>query len=379
MAAGRDARPGDVPLQDLVAHHRPLRAELQAAAIRVLSSGRYVDGPEVAAFEREVCVALGVRHAVGVSSGTDAILSSLMAAGIGAGDEVVTTPFSFFASVESILRLGAVPVFADIDPATMNLDPQAALERVGPRTRAVLPVHLFGRIARTAPLAAACAARGIALIEDAAQAIGARGDGERDAGPVVVAAGRAAALSFFPSKNLGGFGDGGMVVTDDARLGAIVRRLRTHGANPKYHHERIGGNFRLDELQAALLRVELPHLQSWSARRRQIAWRYRHGLLGLPLELPPDDPGCVWNQFVVRVPDGRRDALRAHLADRRIATAVYYPEPLHLQPCVGHLGHRRGDYPHAERACGEALALPIFPELADATVDRICGAVRAFP
>jgi dTDP-4-amino-4,6-dideoxygalactose transaminase len=360
-----------IPTQDLVAHNQPLRSELQAAMWRVLVSGRYIDGPEVAAFEREAAAALEVAHAVGVSSGTDAILALLMACGVDAGDEVVTTPFSFFASAGGIVRLGATPIFADIEADTLNLDAELAASRIGPRTRAVLTVHLFGRSARTEPLELACGAAGIPLLEDAAQAIGARREG-RPVGTI----GRAAALSFFPSKNLGGFGDGGMIITGDAGLAARLRRLRVHGAQPRYHHELVGGNFRLDELQAALLRVKLPHLAGWSARRAQIARRYRAGLAGLPIALPPEDPGCVWNQFVIRVPDGRRDALRLHLASRKIASAIYYPQPLHLQPCFAQLGYRRGDCPQAERACAEVLALPIYPELAPAAIDRVCDVIR---
>ena len=341
--------------------------------MRVLASGRFIAGPETEALEKEATAALEVPHAVGVSSGTDGLLATLMACGVGPGDEVVTTPFSFFASVGSILRLGATPVFADIDPATLNLDADAALSRLGPRTKAVLVVHLFGRVACTRPLDDACARLQIPLIEDAAQAIGARADG-RPVGTL----GCAAVLSFFPSKNLGGFGDGGMILTRDAHLAGRLRLLRAHGATTKHRHEVVGGNFRLDELQAALLRVKLPALPRWTERRQVIAAHYRDGLAGLPLDLPPPDPGCVWNQFVVRVPGGARDALRRHLASRDVASAVYYPAPLHLQPCLGHLGLRPGDFPQAERAAAEVLALPIYPELSGTDVDRVASALREF-
>jgi dTDP-4-amino-4,6-dideoxygalactose transaminase len=363
----------DVPTQDLAAHYGPLAPQLEAAALRVLRSGRYVDGPEVAAFEVEAALALAVPHAVGLSSGTDGLLALLTALGIGPGDQVITTPFSFFASVEAIVRTGAIPVFADIEPDTLNLDPDAAVARVGPGTRAVLVVHLFGRAARLAPVEDACAAAHVPIVEDAAQAVGARA-GQRPVGTL----GSGAAISFFPAKNLGGFGDGGMVLTRDPALAQRVRLLRAHGARARYQHTLIGGNFRLDELQAALLRVKLPHLPRWTERRRAIAAHYREQLRELPLALPPDDPGCVWNQLVVRVPEGRRDPLRAFLADRKIATAVYYPEPLHLQPALAGLGHRRGDFPNAERACAEVLALPIFPELPDQAVDRVSEAIRDF-
>jgi dTDP-4-amino-4,6-dideoxygalactose transaminase len=240
-----------------------------------------------------------------------------------------------------------------------------------------MPVHLFGRVADTAALEAMCRSRGIALVEDAAQAIGAtRRDGElvRRVGSLGVAA----ALSFFPSKNLGGFGDGGMVLTEDGELAERLRLVRAHGSRPKYHHLVVGGNFRLDELQAALLRVKLPHLPRWTAARRRVAARYHERLGSLPLTLPPPDEGSVWNYFVVQVRDGKRDGLATHLRGRGVETAVYYPEPLHLQPCFEALGHRPGDFPNAERACREALALPIFPELADDQVDAVADAIRSF-
>ncbi|HVZ71755.1 MAG TPA: DegT/DnrJ/EryC1/StrS family aminotransferase [Polyangia bacterium] len=362
-----------VPSADLTALHAPLAGELEAAARRVLASGRFILGAEVAAFERELAAALGVARAVGISSGTDALLALLMAHGVGPGDEVVTTPLSFFATAGVIARVGARPVFADVEPDTLNLAPDRAIEKLGPRARAIVVVHLFGRAARTAPLAAACTSRGLALIEDAAQAIGATSDG-RPVGSV-----GAAALSFFPSKNLGGFGDGGAVVTDDAALADRVALLRSHGATARMRHELVGGNFRLDELQAALLRVKLPHLSRWTERRRGHARRYRAALANLPgLALPPDDDTCVWNQFVVRVRDGRRDELARALAKRKIATAIYYATPLHLQPALASLGHGAGDFPVAEAAAAEVLALPVAAELDDTAIDRVADAVRQF-
>jgi dTDP-4-amino-4,6-dideoxygalactose transaminase len=363
----------EIPFQNLLAQHRALEPRLGEALLRVLRSASYILGNEGAAFEREAAAALGVPQAVAVSSGTDALLTLLMALGVGPGDEVVTSPFSFFASAGSIARLGAVPVFADIDPLTLNLDDALAAERIGPRTRAVLTVHLFGRVAQTTALQRTCAAAGIPLVSDAAQAIGASSDG-RPVGTI----GRAATLSFFPSKNLGALGDGGMVLTEDRALAEQLRLLRTQGASPKYHHPVVGGNFRLDELQAAALRVKLPHLASWTARRRELAAGYQASLAGTPVGLPPSDPGCVWNHFVIRVGQGRRDALARHLAAAGIASAVYYPEPLHLQPCFASLGYRAGQLPVAERACGEVLALPIYPELEDRALDRVCSAVKAF-
>jgi dTDP-4-amino-4,6-dideoxygalactose transaminase len=366
-----------IALQDLKRHHDPIAGELEAAARRVIASGRYIMGPEVEAFEAEAAVACGVREAVGVSSGTDALLALLMALGIGPGDEVVTTPFTFFATAGTIARLGARPVFADIEPDTFNLDPARAAAALGPRTRAAMTVDLFGRVARTDNLAEACAARGVPLLEDAAQSIGARLGA---AGPRVGEHALAAALSFFPAKNLGALGDAGMVLTNDAALARRVRLLRVHGAERRYHHTDVGGNFRLDELQAAFLRVKLPHLPRWTALRRAAAERYLHALADRPggVGLPPADPGSAWNQFVIRVPGGRRDALAAFLAARDIATAVYYPVALHQQACFRALGHQAGDFPEAERATREALALPLYPEIPAADVDAVAAAVRAF-
>jgi dTDP-4-amino-4,6-dideoxygalactose transaminase len=356
-----------IPLCDLEAEHRPLRAELEAAARRVLASGAFVLGAEVAAFEREVAEQMRVEHAVGVSSGTDALLALLMAAGIKPGDEVITTPFTFFATVGSIVRLGARPVFADVEPDTLNLDPAAAIERRGPRTRAILPVHIFGRPARVAPLVAACMESNVVVVEDAAQAMGA---------PILSAGSAGAALSFHPAKNLGGFGDGGMVLTRDAATAARVRALRVHGASEKFHHTVVGGNFRLDEIQAALLRVKLPHLPGWNRARARRADLYREGLADVDVVLPPPDASSVWNRFVIRVAGGRRDRVAAHLEKEGIATAIYYPLPLHLQPALAEFGGRAGQLPNAERACAEVLALPMHPTLSDRALVRICEAVR---
>ncbi len=353
---------------DLQALHRPFADELRQAVWRVLDSGRFVLGAEVSAFERELADAAGVGWAVGVSSGTDGLVALLVGSGVGPGDEVVTTPYSFFATAEAIVRVGARPVFADVRPDTLNLDPEAALGRLGPRTRAVLVVHLFGRAGPLDALKTACRDRGVALLEDAAQAIGAAGVGSCSG----------AALSFFPSKNLGGAGDGGAVLTNDADLARAVRTLRVHGADEKGTHTRIGGNFRLDEMQAAVLRVKLPHLKAWTAARRRHAIRYHAALRGLPAELPPLDEGCVWNQFVIRVPASRRSKLREHLTSARIASAIYYPVPLHLQPALASLGYHPGDFPVAERAAAEALALPICPTLTAAQIDRVAAVSAQF-
>ena len=361
-----------VPFADPATDQQPFVAELLEAAARVIRSGRYILGPEVEAFERELAELCGIGHAVGMSSGTDALLAMLAGVGVGPGDEVVTSPFSFFATAGAILRAGARPVFADIDAGTLNLAPESALAKLGPRTKAVLIVHIFGRCVPTAELEAACHGRGIALLEDAAQAIGASGpDGRR-----VGARTTAAALSFFPTKNLGGLGDGGAVLTEDAAFAAAMRRLRVHGADRKNHHVDVGGNFRLDALQAALLRVKLPRLSAWTEARRRAAARYRAGLRDSGLGLPPEDPGCVWNQFVVRVPE-RRERLIADLARAGVASEIYYPTPLHRQPALGKLGLAPGALPVAERACAEVLALPLHPSLDDAAIDRVVSAVRA--
>jgi dTDP-4-amino-4,6-dideoxygalactose transaminase len=363
----------EVPASDLTAQHAALMPALEAAARRVLTSGRFILGEEVAAFERELAASQGVARAVALSSGTDALLALLMAADIGPGDEVVTTPLSFFATAEAIVRVGARPVFADVDEATLNLDAADAAARFGPRTKAALVVHLFGRAAAIEALEERCVHADVVLLEDAAQALGAR-RGDRAVG----ALGRGAAVSFFPSKNLGGFGDGGAVLTDDDALADWIALLRVHGAATKLHHVAIGGNFRMDELQAALLRVKLPHLAAWTARRRAVAARYDEGLAGLPLRLPPADPGCVYNQYVLRVLGGRRDALAAHLRSSGVATNVYYAVPLHLQPALAALGGQPGQLPRAEAAAAEVLALPIHAELSDAQVARVVEAVRAF-
>jgi dTDP-4-amino-4,6-dideoxygalactose transaminase len=336
-----------VPLLDLKAQNQPLRQGMLAALARVLDSAGFILGPEVEAFERELAAVLGVRRAVGLSSGTDALLVALMALGIGPGDEVVTTPFSFYATVGCIARLQARPVFADIEPGTFNLDAEAAAAACGPRTRAVIPVHLFGRPA-TLPAVA------VPVVEDSAQSIGA-----------CAVTGRASCLSFFPSKNLGALGDGGALVTQDEAFADQVVLLRAHGAKPKYIHHRVGGNFRLDALQAAILRVKLTHLADWTAARRRNAERYRRLFAASHLTgevvLPEHTEQHIYNQFVIRAP--RRDALREHLHRAGIGTEIYYPLALHLQPCFAPLGFRPGQFPHAEQATAEVLALPIYAEL----------------
>jgi len=351
-----------VPLLDLEAQYRPIRGELLAAVTRVCDSQRFILGPEVEALERELERAIGVSHAVAMSSGTDAILASLMALGIGPGDEVITPTYSFFATAGCIARVGATLKLVDIDPATFNAAPAAVAAAITAKTRAIVPVHLYGQTADMGALLDIAGERGIPVIEDACQAIGATHHG-RPAGTMGVAG----CFSFFPSKNLGAFGDAGLVTTNDAALAHELRLLRNHGAEPKYFHQRIGGNFRLDALQAAVLRVKLPHLDRWTEARRANARRYGDlfadaGQAG-KIVLPREMPGCrhIFNQYVVRVPG--RDGVRASLAGQDIGTEVYYPVPFHLQECFAPLGHHRGDFPHAEEAAASSLALPIYGEL----------------
>ena len=349
-----------VPFFDMKAELAAVRPELDRALARVLDSGQLVGGPEVEGLERELAAALGVRHVVGVSSGSDALLVCAMALGWGPGDEVVTTPLSFFATVGAIARVGARPVFADVDERLL-LDPRAAAAACGPRTRAVIPVHLFG-------LPAAHPDVGVPVLEDAAQSIG--------AGPP---RGVAATLSFFPTKNLGALGDGGAVLTDDDALAARVALLRKHGAEARYHHVVVGGNFRLDALQAAALRAKLPHLPAWTGARRAHAARYRRLFADAALAdvvLPPDEPAHVYHQFVVRVP--ARERLRAHLAAAGLGTEVYYPSPLHLQPALAELGYRAGSCPRAEAACEEVLALPIHPAMVADGPEQVVAAIAGF-
>ena len=351
-----------VPMLDLQAQYRPIRDALVDVVTRVCDSQRFIMGPEVEGMERELADFLGVAHAVGVSSGTDALLLALMALGIGPGDEVVTSTYSFFATAGSIARAGAKPVLVDIDPVTYNIDPAATAAAITPRTRAIIPVHLYGQSADLDPILEAAGRAGVPVIEDAAQAIGATYKG-RTVGGI----GRVGCFSFFPSKNLGAFGDGGLVTTQDAALAAELRRMRVHGADRQYYHQVIGGNFRLDALQAAVLRVKLPHLPGWTEGRRRNAARYADlfaeaGLTGR-VTLPVERPGCyhIYNQYVVRVPN--RDAVKAHLESRQVGCAIYYPVPFHQQACFAYLGHRAGDFPHAEQAAGETLALPVYGEL----------------
>lgn len=352
-----------VPILDLKQQHAPLRAEIDRAIAGVIDSGRFILGPEVEGLEAEVAKLCGAAFCVGVSSGTDALLAALMALEIGPGDEVVTTAFSFFATAGVVARLGARPVFADAG-RDFNIDPADAKRRITPRTKAIIPVSLFGRRAAVEELAET----GVPVIEDAAQAIGA---------PHLGRGAKMATLSFFPSKNLGAMGDAGAVLTDDPATAERLRLLRAHGAKPKYVHHLVGGNFRIDALHAAVLRVKLPHLRSWNERRRANARRYLDALAGLPdLALPEPTPEHIWHHFCVR--SERRDALKTHLSERGIESEIYYPNPLHLQPCFRSLGGQAGDLPGAEGACREALAIPVHPDLDEAQIEHVIAAVKGF-
>lgn len=371
----------NVPLLDLSGQFQPLADELMEAVRGVVESQRFILGPVVDDFERQVEAYLGVKHAVGCASGTDAILLALRAFDVGHGDEVVTSPFTFFATAGAIHNVGGTPVFADIDAHTFNLDPAAAEAAITERTRVVMPVHLFGQMADMPAFRALADRRGVRLLEDAAQAIGARQRGADGEWITTGTLGDACAFSFFPTKNLGAFGDAGMTVTGDDGTAERLRKLRVHGGRQMYHHEEVGYNSRLDALQAAVLAVKLPHLRAWSDARRANAAFYDEALAGIDgLVTPVVAPGneTIVNQYTVRVLDGRRDALIEHLKGRGVGSGVYYPVPLHLQECFGHLGCRQGQFPESERAAREVLSLPVFPELTDAQRAYVATSVREF-
>jgi len=383
-----------VPLLDLKPQYEPLAAEIQEAIGRVCASQHFILGPAVRELEASVAAYCQCRHGIGVSSGTDALLLALMALGIGAGDAVITSPFTFFATAGTIARTGARPLFCDIDPLTFNISPVAVARLLqedcergadgpihrasGTRVRALMPVHLYGQVADMAPLTDLARAYSLKVIEDAAQAIGAADAAGRRAG----AFGDVGCLSFFPTKNLGAFGDAGMCVTSDAALAERMEVLRVHGGKPKYYHALIGGNFRIDELQAAVLNVKLPHLDDWSAARQRNAGFYDRAFararLGESVRTPEAQPGVrhIYNQYVLRVRD--RDGLRAHLQAAGVGTEIYYPVPLHLQQCFSYLGHVAGDFPLSERAAAEVLAVPIFPELRETQLQYVVDSIAAY-
>ncbi len=357
-----------VPLLDLKKQYASIRNEIRPVVDQVFESQGFILGPRVEAFEKAVAAYVGTKHAIGMSSGTDAQLSAMMAAGVGPGDDVVTSPYSFFSTAGAVARLGGRAVFCDIEPETFNLDPGKLARAITPRTKLIQSLHLYGQCADMEPILSAAREKGIPVLEDACQSLGAEYRGKK-AG----ALGTFGAFSFFPSKNLGGFGDGGMVTTDDDALAAKLRALRTHGETSRYHHRFVGGNFRLDALQASVLNVKLPHLDGWAEGRRRNAREIETLYLELGgrgfseggLAFPREAAGRrhVFNQFVVRVGKGRREEAKEFLAARQIGHAVYYPLPLHLQECFSAWGGKPGDHPEAERAAKETLAIPVFPEL----------------
>ncbi len=363
-----------VPLLDLKAQYATIKAEVDAAVAEVFESQQFILGPKVEQCEEAIATYSGCSHGVGVSSGTDALLACLMTENIGVGDEVITTPYTFFATAGVIARLGATPVFVDIDPRTYNLDASQIPAKITDKTRAIIPVHLYGQMADMDPVMQLAEKHGLIVIEDAAQAIGAEYKGRR-AGSI----GHYGCLSFFPSKNLGAAGDGGMVVTNDLQRAEKLKCLRDHGAKPKYHHKIIGGNFRLDALQAAVVSAKLPHLDGWTAARQRNAKRYDQlfSKSGLPVSLPfTGRDRHIFNQYVIRVL--RRDELKSFLQKKGVGTEIYYPVPMHLQECFTYLGMGRGSFPESERAANETLALPIYPELTEAQQDYVFNCVREF-
>lgn len=375
----------NVPLLDLKLHHDPLQKDILVALEKVIQRGDFILGESVRNLESQIAEYCQTRFGIGVSSGTDALLVSLMALGIKPGDEVITTPLSFFATAGTVARLGAKPVFVDVDPVTYNLDPNKIEQAITTNTRAIIPVHLYGQCADMGPIQDMASRYQLAVVEDAAQAIGAEYKDGRRAGSI----GTMGCLSFFPSKNLGALGDGGMVVTNDEALADRLRILRVQGGKPKYYHKVLGGNFRLDTIQAAVLEVKLPYLDRWTVLRQRHAQKYEQlfhesGLVeGMGLRLPQavyKSPGVrhyhIYNQFVVGVP--RRDELRAFLKEKGIGSEVYYPVPFHLQECFTDLGYQKGDFPVAEVACEELIAFPVFPELTESQQEYVVDMVKEF-
>lgn len=364
-----------VPLLDLHAQYNVLREEIRTAIDRVMDSQNFILGPEVAALEDEVASYSQCKHGIGVSSGTDALLVALMAIDLKPGDEVITTPFTFFATGGAIARLGARPVFVDIDPTTYNIDPGLIEAAITSRTKAIMPVHLYGQMCDMDSIMEIAKRHGLRVIEDAAQAIGAEYKGRR-AGSI----GDMGCFSFFPSKNLGGCGDGGMVVTQDDALADRLKLLRNHGYRPKYYNKLVGGNFRLDAIQAAVIRVKLPYLDDWTAARQHNADRYRKLLAPVAdlLQLPygVSDGRHIYNQFVIRTTG--RDSLMKHLKENQIGCEIYYPVPLHEQECFADLGYKRGQLPHSEDAAHDAVALPIYPELTEEMQLRVVDVVDSW-
>lgn len=365
-----------VPLLDLAAQYRELRESLLEAIDQTMASGAWVLGPPVTELEKEIARTVGAKSGIGVASGTDAILLALRAVGVKNGEEVICPPFTFFATAGATINAGGRPVFVDIEEDSFNLDPRQLEKAITARTKAVIPVHLFGQSAEMDPIMDVCKSRGIAVIEDAAQSIGSTYK-DRPIGSL----GDAACFSFYPTKNLGGAGDGGMITTSDDQLDAKLRILRVHGAKPKYYHQSVGFNSRLDSLQAAILRVKLPHLAGWAKARQARATIYDAKLGAIDgIKTPPRTVKGehVYNQYTIRVQRGSRDDLQKHLSEQGIGTEVYYPYPLHLLPAFEQLGHREGDFPVAERAAKQALSLPISPELNPDQQEHVIATIRAW-
>ena len=359
---------------DLQAQYHSIKGEVDHAIASVIDQSSFILGKPVSDLEQAVAEYCGVRYGVGLNSGTDALLVSLKALGIGKGDEVITTPFSFFATAETIAMTGATTVFVDIDPRTYTIDPNLIEGAVTKKTRAIMPVHLYGLPADMDPILDIAKRNNLHIIEDAAQAIGATYKNKR-----VCSLGTTGCLSFFPSKNLGAYGDGGMVVTNDERIAAYAREWRIHGSNKKYHHEFIGDSSRLDTIQAAILLAKLPHLDDWNIARQKKVALYTSLLKSSEVTVPfiPEDRTCVFHQYTLRIPD-RRDELVTYLKNNGIPTMVYYPEPLHLQPAVKNLGYQKGSMPVSEQACHDVVSLPIYPELPDGEIERICALIQDF-
>ena len=362
-----------VPLLDLKAQYATIKNEVSAAVLEVLESQRCIGGPKVKELEEKIAAISDCKFAVGASSGTDAILNSLMSLDIGADHEVITTPFTFFATVGSIARTGAKPVFVDIDPKTYNINPDRVEQVVTERTKAIIPVHLFGQMVDMDRIMEIANKHDLAVIEDAAQSITSTYKG-RKAGSI----GTVGCFSFFPSKNLGGAGDGGMIVTNNEQLYERIAVMRNHGSKPKYFHKHIGGNFRIDPIQAAVLLVKLLHLDNWSDARRRNAAFYNEKFAGTIVNTPYISPSCmsIYNQYVIRVP--KRDGLLAYLREKGIGCEIYYPHPMHLQECFKNLGYKEGDFPEAEKASKEVLAIPIYPELTDEMKDCVAETIISF-
>ena len=362
-----------VKLLDLPAQYLPIRNEIRRAIDEVCDQQALILGPHVEKFERALAEYCGVKHAIGVSSGTDAILCALMALNIGPGDEVIVPSFTFFATAGGVARLGAKPVFVDVEPSSFNVNPDLLARAITPKTKAVMPVHLFGQCAKMDVIDTICSTRGIPVIEDAAQAIGARRDGRK-----ACAFGTMGCLSFYPTKNLGAFGDAGAICTNDDALADRCKKLRVHGSGHTYYHDMIGGMFRLAAIQAAVLSVKLKYLETWHEARRRNAALYDQLLANSNVITPRIDEGnwSIYNQYVVRIPSGQRDVVKQRLADRGIGTAIYYPLGLHEQKCFAHLGYKRGDFPETERACEEVLALPVYPELPEEQVRHVAKELR---